>query len=145
MNLRKQKLMAVKLLKAGKDRIWFNPAKLKEISEAISREDIRKMIEKGYIKKLPVKGTSRVRAREWQEKKRRGRLRGPGRKKGKSTRTKEDWINTIRPIRRFIKALRARGIIDRHQYRRLYLRAKGGFFRNKTHLKLYLKKEGVQF
>lgn len=56
---------------------------------------------------------------------------------------KERWIDKIRPIRKMLKKLRDTKKITETEYRRLYYRAKGGFYRDRSHLKLLLEKEGV--
>ncbi len=143
MNLTTQKRLAGEILKAGVSRVIFRKDKLKEISEAITREDIRSLIKKGYIKVKPKQGVSRARAKKIHEQRKKGRRRGPGhRKGGKYSRypKKRRWINKIRIQRRFLKLLKEKNIIDTKQYRKLYRLAKGGFFRSKRHLKLYTKK-----
>ena len=42
MNLETQKRIAADILKIGETRVFFDPARLKEIEEAITRGDIRK-------------------------------------------------------------------------------------------------------
>jgi large subunit ribosomal protein L19e len=44
----------------------------------------------------------------------------------------------IRGIRADLKALRGRRVIRENAYRRLYLLAKGGTFRNRAHLQQYI-------
>lgn len=137
-----QRKMAASILKAGLNRIWIDPAELKKVSGAITREDVKRLIVKGVISKKPEIGTSRGHARQRQEKKRKGRLRGPGSDRGSAKSTKRDWINTIRPIRRLLKSLLSKGEIDKATYKDLYGKAGGGFFRSKTHVRLHLQKSG---
>lgn len=42
-----------------------------------------------------------------------------------------------------LKELRDEKKIDEKNYRRLYLLAKGGVFRSRTHLKLYINQRGI--
>ncbi len=138
-----QKRLASDLLKSGKNRVKFNEEKLKEISEAITRNDIRDLIKKKAITVKKKKGVSRVRARKRHEQRKKGRRRGHGTWKGKKTaRTpkKRAWINRIRPQRKLLKYLRDKGILTPQIYRKLYRLAKGGFFRSKSHLKIYIEK-----
>jgi large subunit ribosomal protein L19e len=131
MNVSAQRKLAARLLKVGQNRIWIDPNRLDDVAMAIRREDIRRLIHEGAIRPIPVKGISRVRAKEMQEKRKRGLRSGPGSRKGKSTATvsgKERWMMKIRAIRRHLKALRARRIIRPSDYRRLYRLAKGGVF-----------------
>ena len=64
MNLRPQKSMAAKVLKVGVSRVWVDPTRLDEVSLAIRRDDIRKLITMGTIKAKPAQGVSRGRARD---------------------------------------------------------------------------------
>lgn len=133
-----QKRLASDILKVGRSRIIIDPEHLEDVKNAITRTDIRKMISHGYIKVKPTK------IKKPREKKK--RKKGPGSKKGaKGTRIskKRRWINTIRPLRRMLKELRDSGKIDRATYRKIYLLMKGGMFRSRAHLKLYLKQRGV--
>ncbi len=139
-----QKRLAADLLKCGERRVWIDPTKINEIAEAITREEIRIFIHKGWIKKKPVKGTSRARARILHEKRKKGRRRGHGKRKGKKT-AREDpkriWIYRVRKMRRYVRYLVRNGFIDKRTYRRLRSLIKGGFFRNFSHLRLYVEKE----
>ena len=137
MNLRVQRRIATELLKCGKDRVWFNPDELPAIAKAITRQDIRGLVNKGIIKKKQDKGVSRGRAREIMEKKKKGRRAGSGSRKGtKHARfpKKDRWMLKIRAQRKVLKALRDAGELTRNLYRRLYLMAKGGVFRSKNHM-----------
>ena len=159
-NLRKQKVMAAKVLKCGVHRVYIDtddaPADIQErIANSISREDIRKIINIGHVKdnpkrraidKLPVTGQSNGRLKKRLAQKRKGRRQGPGSRKGKRNAglTKKDrWIEVIRPIRRYLRELRDdTKEIDRKVYRRYYLLAKGGMFKNKAQLKTHLIMDG---
>ncbi len=136
--------IASEILKVGKDRVWFDPEKIEEISQMITREEIRIAIHKGWIRKLPERGQSRYRAKLLHEKRKKGRRRGYGKRKGKKTARMEPkriWVYRIRKMREFLRKLREKGVIDRRIYRKLRQMAKGGFFRTVSHLKLYVNKE----
>ena len=45
-----QKRLAAQVLKVGQSKVWLDPEHLKEIKEAITKADIRKLIMKGWIK-----------------------------------------------------------------------------------------------
>jgi len=133
-----QKKLAAKILKVGVSRIWLDPSKKKEIEEAITKADVRKLIEKGFIKVLKEK------IRKKEEKKR--RRRGPGSRKGGKyaiVSKKRRWINTVRPLRRMLKELKESGKIDNTTYRKLRKLVKGGVFRSRSHLLIYLKQRGI--
>jgi len=133
-----QKRMASEILKVGKSRIWIDTEHLEEIKNAITRADIRKMINHGYIKAKDAK----IKKPKVQKRKK----QGPGSRKGaKGARKpkKEKWINTVRPLRKMLKELKEEKRIDVKTYRKLYLQIKSGAFRSRSHLKLYLKQRGI--
>ena len=142
MDLRLQRRIAAEILKCGKNRIWIDPNALEEISTAATKEDVRKLIEDGVIKKKPIKGISRARIKKRKMQRKKGRRRGHGSRKGRKTARmprKRLWIIRIRAIRRRLKYLRDTGEIDRRTYRILYRKAKGGEFRSVAHLNTYLE------
>ena len=142
MNLKNQRRMASESLKIGKNRVWIDPVRVEDVEEAITREEIRKLIHEGAIKAIPKMGISRGRARVIHAKRKKGLKKGVGRRKGKKTARmprKELWKNRIRAIRAYLKELRDRRIIQKDIYRRLYLLAKGGTFRNIDHVDQYIE------
>ncbi len=142
MDLRLQRRLAAEVLECGENRIWFDPEALEEISTASTKQDIRELVEKGVIKKKPVKGVCRARINRMRLKKRKGRRSGHGCRKGKKTARmprKRLWMLRIRAIRRRLKDLKASGQIDRKTYRILYRKAKGGEFRSVAHLNAYVE------
>jgi large subunit ribosomal protein L19e len=146
MKLEMQRRIAAELLKCGENRIWIDPERIEDVVAAITREDIRKLIKEGVIKKKPIKGTSRARAKVRQIERRKGRHRGPGSKKGKKTARmgrKEKWMMTIRALRKELRKLKEEKKIDRSTYRRLYIMAKGGHFKSKHQLYLYMEEKEI--
>jgi len=155
-DLKKQRKMAAQILKCGVNRVYItdNPEIQKEIAKAITRDDLRQYINAEYVDTTPKmrpidkrqkKGVSRGRHRKKMEQKAKGRRKGPGSRKGaKYARfpKKKRWIQTIRPIRAFLKDLRDSGKIDKRTYRHYYLLTKGGMFRSKAHLKAHLIMDG---
>jgi large subunit ribosomal protein L19e len=147
MNLRLQKKIAAQVLQVGKGRVWIDPAAIEDVANAITKDDIRELIQSGVIKRKPVKGTSRVRARVRYLKKKAGRRRGHGSRKGRAGARegrKEHWMKRIRALRRRLRELKESGEIDRQTYRMLYRKAKGGEFRNVAHLEAYIEAHGYK-
>ncbi|MHA1229505.1 MAG: 50S ribosomal protein L19e [Candidatus Helarchaeota archaeon] len=144
MNLRSQRRLAAEILKVGKNRVWFDPERVDDISMAITRDDIRSYIKEGAIRARYKKGISRSRARELHIKKKLGRRRGPGSRKGKKysvVSRKRRHIMKIRALRKHLKKLRARRIITPTVYRQLYRWADGNMFRNVAHLDQFIKEK----
>ena len=147
-NFSTQKRLAACVLDVGESRVWINPDPdvAGEIADSITREDVKSQIEAGNIKAKPQKGNSRARYRARAAKRAYGHKKGPGRRKGaKGSRSprKEIWMTKIRALRRRLKELREGGDIDRHTYRMLYRKAKGGEYRSTAHLNAYIKAKGL--
>jgi large subunit ribosomal protein L19e len=142
MDLKTQKRVAASILKAGEGRVWFDPEDLKSISQAFTREDVRNLVLSGAIQAKPITGISRYRAKKIKAQKAKGRRRGHGKRAGtKNARfpKKRRWISTIRPIRAKLAKLRDSNELDSKVYQKLYRMAKGGIFRDRTHLESYIK------
>ena len=141
-----QRRLAAQVLKCGKNRVNFDTDRLNDIREAITKIDIRSLINSGAIKKKRLVNTSRFWSRKIKKQKSSNRRKGFGSRKGKKTarlKPKRTWINKIRLQRNFIKSLRDKNIITSVAYHELYMKSKGGFFRSLRHLQLYTKERGI--
>ncbi|HLC56559.1 MAG TPA: 50S ribosomal protein L19e [Candidatus Nanoarchaeia archaeon] len=146
MILKSQKRIAAQVLKVGINKVWLDPERIDDIKEAITKADIRSLIKSGVIKAHKLKTNSRARFRKRLEQKRKGRSHGLGSRKGtKNARlsSKREWINKIRVQRELIKTLSDKGLISHESYYKLRSKSKGGFFRNKRHLQLYLTENNL--
>ncbi len=136
-----QKRLAADVLKVGLARVRFDPARLNDIKQAITKEDIRLLVKNGGISSVQKKGVSRVRARKTIVQKRKGLRKGPGSSEGKKTARnprKEAWMAKVRAQRRFLKELKTNGILSSSAFKELYRKSKGGFFRSIRHIKLVM-------
>jgi large subunit ribosomal protein L19e len=135
-----QKRLAADILKVGKSKVWIDPdkEKQKEVQGAITRIDVKRLIKKGVIKAKPNK----VKKPKTVGVKKKKRRRKTGRRKGsKHARLpkKRRWINTVRPLRASLKDMREKGEIDNATYRKVYMLIKGGQFRSRSHMRLYME------
>jgi large subunit ribosomal protein L19e len=146
MKLTTQKRIASQILKVGKNKIYLDPAKINEIKEAITKSDIRGLINSKIIRTKPKIGISSFRSKKIKQQKRKGRRSGHGSRKGKHTARlsrKESWIQKIRAQRSYLKYLHDKKLISSYNYRLLYRKSKGGFFRSQRHIKLYLEEHNL--
>lgn len=145
-DLKNQRRIASQLLKCGVNRVWIDPNRLEDVSDAITRADVRTLIDSGAIAASQKIGVSRGRTNYKKAQRAKGRRRGHGSRRGtKGARkpSKEVWMQAIRAIRKKLKELRDTGKIDRATYREYYMKAKGGVFKSRPHLVSHLKAEGI--
>ncbi|EHK02106.1 50S ribosomal protein L19e, partial [Candidatus Haloredivivus sp. G17] len=71
-DLKSQKRMAAEIMDVGKNRVRIDPEMQDKVSEAITRQDIRNLIEGGAISKKDEKGTSKARAKHNKKQKAKG-------------------------------------------------------------------------
>ena len=146
MELSTQRRLAADILDVGVNRVWIDPARAADVSAAISREDIKRLIRQGAIEAKPELGISRGRFRRRAVKRKHGRRRGIGSRKGTRRARqpkKASWIRTVRPLRARLRKLKRDGTIDKHEYRRLYRMVKGGAFKSRIHLETHLRERGL--
>lgn len=140
--MRSKKRLAAQILKTSPKKIKFKADALEDIKKAITRSDIRGLIATKQIIQSKKPQQSRVRARKTTAQKRKGRRKGHGSRKGKKharISKKQKWMLKVRTQRNFLKQLQEKKLITPKNYRLVYAKIKGGFFRNKRHLKLYLE------
>jgi len=146
MNTSVQRRIASDILGCGIRKVWMDKEKADEISMAITRDDIRKLIKKGTIKKKQEKGVTHIRAQAVRAKKIAGRRVGHGTVKGKKTARnppKRSWMKRIRTQRERLAELREGKKIERRTYRKLYMMAKGGAFRSLSQLSTYIEEHNL--
>ncbi|KXB05901.1 hypothetical protein AKJ51_04540 [candidate division MSBL1 archaeon SCGC-AAA382A20] len=146
MNLSTQKRMAADVLNCGKNKIWIDPKRQEDVDDAITKADIRRLIQEGAIDKKRGQEQSKGKAKERRKQKAKGRRKGQGSRKGKEgsrQSKKEKWMSKIRSQRSFLKKLKNENKIGRTEYRNLYKKIKGNYFNSKKQLREYIKKEGL--
>jgi large subunit ribosomal protein L19e len=140
-DLSAQRRLAADVMDVGKNKVWMDPERQGDIADAITREDVRELVDEGAIRAEADRGNSRGRARERQAKQSYGHGTGAGTRKGKAGARqdpKTDWTSRIRAQRAHLRDLRDEGDIDRSTYRDLYDKAGGGEFDSVADLQRYI-------
>src|SRR5574339_268620 len=110
-NLKKKRELVARMLNVGANRVRFEPDKLDDIADSITREDIRSLIKNGVIWTAKTKGTSRAGAK--------AKLQ----------------VKKIRTMKYHLKILKSRNDINRDIFWSLYKKVNGGQIRSLSHLR----------
>ena len=141
-----QKRLAAGIFGCSPKKVVFDTGRLAEIKEAITKSDLRALIDQGAIMRLPARGVSKSRIRVAHVQKSKNKKKGPGSRKGAAgarTARKAAWVNRVRLQRSYLQSLRASDIVNNVQFVEIYKKIKGGFFRSKRHMGLYLAERGI--
>jgi len=122
--------LAADLMNVGRNKIRIDPDGLKEAEGALTRSDVKGLIDKGIIKKQKPQGRAST-ARK--------KRRGHGRRKGTPLDSKAVWMEKVRAQRRFLVMLLESGAMKKDAKRGIYRKVKSGIFRNKRAMLIYLK------
>jgi large subunit ribosomal protein L19e len=140
--LKSQRRLAAGILKVGQNRVWIDSERIDDAEAAMTREEIKKLIHEGVIKRLPERGISHARARIVHEKKKKRRRSGPGGRSGAARAKiskKQAWMSKIRVLRKRLRELKTNKIITESTYRQLYRSTSSGRFASVADLERFLK------
>lgn len=130
MKLNKKKQLAARALNVGKERILFNPARLEEIKEAITRQDFRDLFNS---KAIIIKEKSGSRKHD------RKRKRGFGKIKKMINKRKRNYVIITRKLRAYLKELLKHEKLSKEKYAMLRKQIRAKIFKSKAHLQSFLK------
>ncbi len=130
MNLNKRNL-AAKTMKVGKDRITFVRARLEEIKEAITKQDIRDLVVSGAIIIKPIKGRKTNTKRK--------NKRGTGKIKKKVNKRKQEYVIITRKLRSYVQEMKKQGKLNDEEGKEIRKRIRNRAFKSKANLKLYIE------
>jgi large subunit ribosomal protein L19e len=128
MKLNKKKELAAKALKVGKDRISFVSARLEDIKESITKQDIKDLKEEGAIIVKEVKG----RKKKINTKRKR---RSVGNIRKKVNTRKKDYVIMTRKLRAQVKELKDQGKLSREEVKEIRKKIRNREFKSKAHMK----------
>ncbi|MBI3623796.1 hypothetical protein HY212_06995 [Candidatus Pacearchaeota archaeon] len=131
MNLKKKKLLAVRVLGAGKERIVFVKPRLDEIKEAITKQDIKDLHKSGAIIIKNIGGRKKSVKRK--------RKRSVGKVKKIPDNRKRVYIILTRKLRNYIQEAKKKGELNYEDVKKLRNNIRNRMFRSKAHLKEQIK------
>ncbi len=136
-NLKTKRHLVARMLGVGANRIKFDSEYLDDVTDAITRDNIRSLITAKIIEVKPIKGTSKGRS-YYKKSQRRKRGTKQGSKKGsKGSRTgkKQVYVRKIKSLRHRLRVSKLRKEITNKDFWKLYRQAGGNQIRNLAHLR----------
>ncbi len=131
MKLEKKKDLIARALGVGKNRLVLNNARLPEIKEAITRQDIKDLLSSGAINVKEKKG------RKKNEKKTARRREGSFRQKNRGGKTK--YVILTRKLRGYLKNMKIKGKSTKENYLILRKEIRASEFKSLAHFKERIK------
>lgn len=129
MKLDKKKSLAARTLGVGKERIVLVQSRLDDIKEAITKQDIRDLVEDKAIVIKEVKGRKKVKK---SNKKSTGNIRK------KVNKRKKKYVTITRKLRNYVKELQKQGILSKDQVKEIRKRIRNKDFKSKANLKEFI-------
>jgi large subunit ribosomal protein L19e len=126
--------LAADIFNVGENKVRISPDSLKEAEGALTRVDVKGLIDKGIIIKLKPQGRASTRKKV---------RRSVGKRRGIMLAPKKAWMMKVRAQRRLLRAILADGALKQDAKRSVYGKVKSGIFRNKRAMLIYLKDNGL--
>ena len=131
MNLTRKKGLAARTFNVGKERIVFIESRINEIKEAITKQDMRDLLNEGAIMIKNIHGTKR-------NTKKKKTWRSPGNIKKMVFNRKREYITITRKLRSYLKEMKNQGKIPNEDFLDLRKKIRNRFFKSKASLKEYM-------
>ena len=140
-NLKAKKRLAARVLGVGVHRVRLSEDHLEDVSNAITRNEIRSLVTANTITVRPFTGTSRGRAHAKKaQRNKRGTTQGSKQgRKGARVGKKEVYVAKVRALRRLLKIAKVRNDITNSEFWMLYKKVGGNTVRNKAHLRALME------
>lgn len=127
MNLRKKKELAARALNISRDRIVFNTSRLEEIKTAITKQDMKDLLNSSAIFIKEIGGRKKVVKRNTRRKG--GSIRKKHRKR------KREYMIITRKLRAYLSTLKKRGLIQKEEFLKLRKEIRASDFKSLAQLK----------
>ncbi len=145
MSIQFAKRAAAQILKRGRSAIRILPGNVSDAEKALTKDDIRRLIEKGSIYAVKEKHNASARSKMLKKARESGRRRGIGRRRGtdKARVGSGVWEKKVRSQRRLLKELKLMKKVDNKTFNEFYKHVKGNQYATKANLLLQLREHGV--
>ncbi|HUW43503.1 MAG TPA: 50S ribosomal protein L19e [Bacillota bacterium] len=130
MNLKNKKDLAKRTFNVGEDRIVFAESRLKDIKEAITKQDMRDLKQDGAIIIKERKGRKKVKKK---------RKRSIGNIRKKRNQRKKVYMTLTRKLRKYVSEMKNKGEISKEGFDDIRKKIRNKIFRSKSHLRDYIK------
>lgn len=131
MKLTTKRELAARTLKVGKERIIFVRARLNEIKEAITKQDIRDLNQEGAILVKEIKGKKK--------KIKKKKKRTTGKIKKKINTRKQDYVKLTRKLRKHVAELKKKGTLNSEEAKEIRKKIRNKQYKSKSNLKSHLE------
>ncbi|KAM0673459.1 60S ribosomal protein L19 [Gurleya vavrai] len=136
--------LASEILDCGRNKVWLDPNEHLRLTSALTRQKVNELIQDNLIIKKPNAMHSRFHVRKRQAEVAKGRHRGPGKVRGCKNAIvseKTRWMKRVREMRVTLCEMRDRDYVNATEYRELYAKVKGNFFKNNKALVEFVEKK----
>ncbi len=127
MKLERKKALVARTLGIGKGRVHFNPQRVSELKEAITKQDIKDLLASGVISIREIKGRKKIVKRKIR--------RRAGSIKKRPKKTKRGYIIITRKLRAYLKSLKTKGQIPQEDFLQLRREIRARSFKSLAHMK----------
>jgi large subunit ribosomal protein L19e len=128
MNLRKKKALAARTFGVGLSRVEFVEARVDEIKEAITKQDIRDLHKDGAIIIKNIKGRKRNKNMK--------KNRSIGNIRKKVNKRKKEYVAATRKLRKHLAEVKEK--LTEKEKKDIRKKIRNRFFRSKSHLKEHI-------
>lgn len=130
MNLKTKKELASRTLGVGKGRIRFVESRIPEIKEAITKQDIRDLVQDKAILIKEITGKKKVRKKA---------RRSPGNIRKKIKQRKRLYMVLTRKLRKYLAEMKKQGNITQDELKKMRKKIKNKEFANLKAIKQHIK------
>jgi large subunit ribosomal protein L19e len=145
MSIKFTKRAASLIMKRGESAIKIKKGSEADANNALTKEDVRKLISSGAVYAVKEKKNLSLNAKKLKKLREEGRRRGTGRRKGtRKARMGRKWEKKVRAQRAVLREVKGMGLVDSKVYNAYYRHIKGNVYATKATLIAHMKEAGIK-